>query len=230
MIAACTALLGCGSSDNPTTTRSETTAVSTASGSGVPGDATTVADAASYPFPAQGAVLSVVGVEEGDVLYVRAQPDPGAEVVHQFPPVTNDAMVASGENVEHGDQIWARVTVKADGRDGWVNARYTAIQGDTDDVTSELPQNLVADSMPALAELVAKHRSAGPPEPRVTIVDTPSGDLETVTADALGYADDAIAGERLNVFALPSGDQWKVRTVEATTWCIRGVTDDRKCV
>lgn len=222
---ACAALVGCSpgngaGAENPTTTPTATTA--TATEAPATGEET-------IPWPGEGAVMSVVGVAQDDVLYVRAEPDPSAEVIHQFAPISNDVMVAGGENVQRNGQIWSRVTVSAIDREGWVNSRYISQQGQTNDITSELPKDLVADSMPALAELVVQQR-ASDPAPRVVVVDTPGGDLENIVVDALGYADDAQYGERLSVFALPDGDRWRLRTVEATTWCSRGVTEDKLCV
>jgi hypothetical protein len=51
-----------------------------------------------------------------------------------------------------------------------------------------------------------------------------------VTVDVVGIGDDSVGGERLKVFAEPGAGGFTVRSVEATTFCRRGVTGDGLCV
>ena len=116
---------------------------------------------------------------------------------------------------------------------GWANQRYVARLGPTDDITSVVlaAPGFVAEA-PTLEELamqVAAVRgdTSRPPDewfrvPTLSVAPT-EGDLGEVTIDVLGYADDSVAGERLHVFAVPVDGGWTLRSVEATTFCQRGV-------
>lgn len=230
---------GCGDDDAGTTAGSTTTTTTT----DVPktsttdgGPATTAAttpdgDLPGEPVeapPAAGAELVVVGVEAGDVLHVRALPDPGAASVAQLGPLA-DGVAATGQNRRVGDAVWAQV--ESDGTTGWVNTAFVAQLGATDDATArlypEVADRPVAETLVQLAGEVARDAAGdAEPAPRVTVVDGPSvGDLGEVVIDVIGYADDSVLGERLHLFAEEEGsDSFRLRTVEATTLCRRAVS------
>ena len=73
------------------------------------------------PEPAR--LYRVTGVEAGDVLNVRAQPDPSAEIVGMLEPEAGGVVVA-GTRMEVDGSVWWQVA--GDDRLGWVNARYLA--------------------------------------------------------------------------------------------------------
>lgn len=214
--------------DTTSTTEEESTSTTIASAPGeLPGERIEI-------FPYEGAPLAVVGVGAGDILNVRTAPDPSAEVVTELDPLA-DRLTATGHNrqVEDG-AIWAEIDTGE--ASGWVNTAYVAQVGATDDVTSRLYPDVagrpVADTLLQLGEQVAADAAGqGEPEPRVVVVDGPDvGDLGEVTVDVLDYPDDSVLGERLRIFAeQEGGESFRVRTVESTTLCRRGVTEDGAC-
>lgn len=173
-------------------------------------------------FPLEGAELGAVGVVAGDVLHLRAGPGTEHDSVAELEPLAT-GLVASGHNRQLDDgSLWAEVTVE--GTTGWVNTAFVSHPGPVTDVTAELGEPPTAATLEQLAVAVA-HVLAGP-EPTVTIADGPrEGDLGEVVVDVLGFADDAVAGERLHVLAAPTDGGWTVRTVEATLLCARGVSE-----
>jgi len=236
---------GCGDDDADTATDDTTTTVeetTTSTTEGTTSSPTTTAGG-ELPgerieiFPYEDARLGVVGVEAGDVLNVREAPDASADVVAELDPLA-DGLTATGHNRQVGEgAIWAEVDT-GDER-GWVNTAFVAQLGATDDATARLyPQvadRPVAETLVQLAEAVAADAAGEGGEetdPRVVIVDGPSvGDLGEVTVDVLGYPDDAIYGERFHLFAEEEGSEsFRLRTVEATTLCRRGVTPEGVCV
>lgn len=66
----------------------------------------------------------VIGVAAGDVLNVRAQPDPSGEIVGALEPNASGVVVA-GTRVEINGSVWWQVV--GGGRLGWVNARYLTL-------------------------------------------------------------------------------------------------------
>ena len=58
------------------------------------------------------------------------------------------------------------------------------------------------------------------------------GDLGEVTFDVVGLLDDAQLGWRLHILATPDegGEGFGLKSVEATAFCGRGVTDEGYCV
>lgn len=234
---------GCGDDDDTATTDSTTSApeessttstrepttTTTTTGGDLPGERIDL-------FPYEGAALAVVGVEAGDVLHLRAAPDPSADTVAELGPL-DDGFTATGHNRQLDDgAIWAEVDA-GDIR-GWVNTAFVAQPGTTDDATARLyPQTAdrpVAETLEQLAQRVAADAAGGgegEPQPRVVIVDGPSvGDLGEVTVDVLGYPDDSVYGERLHLFAEEEGsDSFRLRTIEATTLCRRGVDAEGRC-
>ena len=213
-------LAGCGDTpagdvEEPTTSAPTPTAEPTVDVTDEPteeptGDAAAPTDPADLPgevieiFPYADAELAVMGVPADDVLYVREGPGAEFREVTQLEPLA-EGIVATGENRQLDDgAIWAQVD--ADGTTGWASVAYLTHLGDAVDITSQfdLP---AAETMEELAELAAEQRAGDSPESTVVIVNGPTeGDLHEVVVDIVGFADDAIEGERLHVFANGSGE------------------------
>jgi hypothetical protein len=246
LLLAAALLVSCGDDDDVTTAEPETTTTTT-----VAETTTTEVDEPDEPdepvelpgdpieiFPFEGDEVGVVGVEADDVLNVRSGPGVQFDIVAELEPLAT-GVVATGHNRSlNGADIWAEV--EADGATGWVNTAYLAYLGDTEDVTYQiagapggLPQ---AETMLELGDAVADTRTGngeGEMTPDVVVVDGPTvADLGEITIDIVGLADDSVLGERLRIFAEPDpgGESFTVRTVESTTLCRRGVTDDGLCV
>ena len=179
--------------------------------------------------PPAGTMFAVVGVPADDVLNVRDVPGTDGEVFGSLEPLA-DGIRATGRARLVGNSVWYQIEGDAVD-DGWVNSRHLAILGETTDITSELAERPAAETMLQLAEMVGDLRAPGAVEadgPSVVVSDGPSvGDLGEVTIDVLGFADDAISGERLHLFAEPGmgGEGFTLRTVERTLLCARGVSD-----
>lgn len=230
-----------GTTDTSETT--ETTADTTTSTEGT--SPTTAAGDPGEPagerieiFPYEDAALAVVGVAADDTLNVRSVPGTGGDVVAELDPLA-DGLTATGHNRQLDDgAIWAEIDTGE--TTGWVNTAYVAQVGTTDDATArlypEVDDRPVADTLVQLAEQVGGDAFGGEegvgPEPRIVVVDGPTvGDLGEVTVDVLDLPDDAVLGERLKIFAEEEGgESFRLRTVESTTLCRRGVTDEGLCV
>jgi hypothetical protein len=209
-----------------TTQPSATTA--TSSSAALPGERVEI-------FPYQGARLAVVGVAAGDTLNVRSGPGTEFDVVYDLGPTAMNA-TATGHNRSVGDAgFWSEIS--ADGRTGWARTSFLLQPGEVNDVTAAMfptpADRPTAKTMAELGQAVARRRASKEPESRIVVVEHPTvGDLGEVTVDVIGLGDDSVGGERLKVFAEPGprGESFTVRTVEATTFCSRGVTDDGLCV
>ena len=186
-------------------------------------------------YPSEGAKLAVAGVAADDTLKVRSGPGTGFDVVFELRPTAMNA-TATGHNRSVKDAgSWSEIAV--DGRTGWANAAFLLQPGEVNDITAGLfptpadrPQ---AKNMVELGRAVARLRAGGDPESDIVVVDGPTvGDLGEITVDVIGLGDDSVGGERLQIFAEPGpgGATFTVRTVEATTFCRRGVTPARLCV
>lgn len=243
-------LLGaCGGDDEPSSESSGTTSTEADGTSTTEGDDTTTIeegtsttdgapttlDPADLPgealeiFPYDGAELAVVGVAADDTLNVRVGPGTDFEVVAELDPRA-DGLVATGHNRDIGDggSLW--VEVEVDGRVGWVNRSFVSEMTGTTDITSQLPSGLGGETVVDLAEAVAEAR-AGVEEgagPKVIVVAGPTdGDRGEITVDVIGYQDDAVTGERLDITATPDarGEGFVLLQVDATTMCTRGVNE-----
>lgn len=212
-------------------------------GAGGPGPTTTTTAVEAGPLPGErvelypyaGARLAVVGVAAGDRLNVRSGPGPDFDVVFELEPTAMTA-TATGHNRSVGEEgFWSEIAV--DGRNGWANTAFLLQPGQVSDVTAALfPASADRPEAKTLAELamaVGRLRAGEDPELDIVVVDeVPGPDGGEVTVDVVGFGDDATGGERLTIAATGSrdGDSFTVRAVEATTFCRRGVTDDRLCV
>lgn len=182
--------------------------------------------------PSAGAELGVVGVAHDDVLNLRAAPGADQAIVDEIPP-TYDGLVAEGET--RTLPAWTKVDYE--GNEGWVNLRYLAYLGTTDDITSQVISEMggrpEAATMTELGRMVAEALSSeDPPSDIVEVVETSVGDLGEVTFDVVGLGDDAVRGLRLHVFGEPSDGGFTLCTVEQTVLCdpTRGVDAEGFCV
>lgn len=219
----------------PTSTVEETTtptSTTTSTSTTAPTTTTTLAGEEIEFGPAEGDVIGVIGVAHDDVLNLRSGPGVDYDVVGEIPPLADD-VTALGETRDIGQALW--IAVEHDGADGWVNFQYTAHLGVTDDETSavidEMGERPTADTMEQLGEMVAESMASEEPPSDLVMVAAPEvGDLGEVTFDVVGLGDDAVAGLRVHVFGEPIDEGFSLRSVEVTTLCGRGVTDDGLCL
>jgi hypothetical protein len=142
--------------------------------------------------------------------------------------VTDDAVLLPSS-------IW--YGVDADGVTGWVNSSYIALVGATQDATSEVValhgSTPAADTMRELGAVVAEYFVTEEPGSRIVLTVAPSvSALGEVVYDVVGLADDAVMGYRLRVFGQQQqgSGPFSLHSVERTSLCWRGVTDDGRCV
>lgn len=157
----------------------------------------------------------------------------GFEVVGTAGP-TETGLVATGENrqLESG-AIWARIELPDLDTTGWASTAFLLQPGEVDDVTSQLypaPEDRPTGSLEDLAFAAAAEVAPERPEPAIVISDGPFPARGEVAVDVIGLPDDATGGFRLRVFAEGSEGSFTLDTVERTTFCRRGVTDDGLCV
>lgn len=235
--------LACGGEEPPVTTSTTqaattTTAAATTSTTSAGSTTTSVVSLPGEPidlgFFKPGDVLGVVGVAHDDVLNVRAVPGADAQIVATLDPLADD-VVALGRSRQLPGSIWTEVEAK--GTRGWVNISFIAHLGVVDDVTSQVVQELgeipEARTMEELGRLVADTLASKEPASNIVMVVAPTlGDLGEVTYDVVGLGDDAVKGLRLHVFGQPSddGESFGLASVESTTLCGRGVTEDGLCL
>ena len=186
-------------------------------------------------YPYDGARLAVAGVAADDTLKVRSGPGPEFSVLFELRPTAMNAAATGHNRSVKGGGSWSEIM--ADGRTGWANAAYLLQPGQVNDITAALfptpADRPTARTMVELGRTVARHRAVDNADAKIVVVDGPRvGDVGEVTVDIIGLGDDAVGGERLHVFAEPGPERerFTVRTVEATTFCSRGVTEDRLCV
>ncbi|MEA3511504.1 MAG: SH3 domain-containing protein [Actinomycetota bacterium] len=186
------------------------------------------------PGPQAGDKVAVVGVAFDDSLNVRSGPGVAHEIVTTLPPT------ATGIGVQGGAQLFPSslwYEVDANSVIGWVNASYIALVGATDDATSEVVAGHGSipsgDTMLALGAIVAGSFIGEDTGSRVVVTVAPSvGSLGEITYDVLGLADDANLGFRLHIFGQQdqSAGPFSLHSVERTSLCWRGVTDDGFCI
>lgn len=181
---------------------------------------------------AAGSEVAVIGVAHDDVLNVRSGPGVEFDVVAELDPTSTDA-IALGEGRLLVGSIWQAVEV--DGVEGWVNSSFLALAGAVDDQTSAVVTLLggipTGSDMVELGELVADTFASTDPPSTITMVVAPTvGDLGEVTYDVVGLGDDSVRGVRLHIFGTPGDEGFGLKSVEVTTLCGRGVTEDGLCV
>lgn len=238
---ACLVLVGCSGEDpeeragddpsaTPSATPSEPAAEETPTASDepepTPGETGTTA-AGPGGAPSVGD-LAVVGVERDDVLNVRRAPGAGSAKVAELAP-TAAGFTATGQSRDLSGGRWTEI--ETEGATGWVNARYLALVGQTEDVTAMFAEPVRARSMARLGVLMVDRLYPDPPRPSVVVVDGPRrGDLTEMVVDVVGIGDDSATGWRWRLFAEVDGDGFRLRTVEETTLCSRDVTDEGLCL
>lgn len=177
--------------------------------------------------------MMVVGVRYDDVLNLRAGPGASQQIVGRIPPTYED-LVALGNTRQLPSSFWTEVDY--DGTDGWVHMGYLAYQGgvttdETARLINELGKTPTASTMTALGEMIAGlYVSEDVESDVVQVTEVSSGDLAEVTYDVVGLADDAVRGVRVHVFAEEGSGGFRLRTVEVTALCGRGVDTDGLCV
>lgn len=238
-------LAACGDGDGaaPTTTTEANTTTSTAPSTTttVPEtttttapDTTTTTEPAGEPIdfgPREGDTVAVIGVAHDDVLNLRAGPGADQEILAEIPN-TFEGLVALGNTRDVGDAFW--IEVDHEGTTGWVHFSFIGFIGVTDDMTAavidELGESPVAETMADIGLVVAETFASDEPASEIVMVVAPSvGDLGEVTYDVIGVGDDAVRGFRVHVFGQPADETFGIKSVEVTTLCGRGVTDDGLC-
>ena len=174
--------------------------------------------------PRPGDQLMVVGVEFDDVLNLRFAPGTDQEILAGLSPVETEVFAIG--NTRTLTQSWW-IEVNHGGVVGWVNLRFVAYEGPTDDVTSSIVSRLgeipSAETMLDLGLLVANELASEDPVSRITVTVAASvGDLGEITLDVIGLGDDAVHGLRLHIFGQSDGDGFSLKSVEQTTLCGRG--------
>ena len=209
-----------------TTTTTTTTTITTTTTAPLPGEPIDIG-------PRNGDELTVIGVAHDDVLNVRSVPGLGGAIIGTLAP-TSGGITALGNNRLLPSSIWFQVDT-ADAV-GWASGSFLAFEGFTDDITPAVVAALggipIGTTVEDLADIVARTRASTEPASRITTtVAATAGDLYDITLDVIGLGDDAVAGERLHVFATPlDGGGFELNNVERTLLCSRSVTEDGLCV
>lgn len=189
-------------------------------------------DFTSY-FSEAGQVADVVGVESGDVLFVRALPDPTSEEVGRLAPTGDTTLAGRERNVKSG--IWAEVEL--DGGVGWVNTNHLGYIPDRgEDITDELRAldadgtGEAVDAARNVAEsYVESEHGAGGPRPNVIMVETPAHDTPIYRVDIIGQADDSVLGERLELIMEAGASGYQVAEGTGFQLCRRGAGAEGLC-
>lgn len=217
-----------------TTQPTTTTTVAPTTTTTAPEPTTTTLAGESIDFgPARGDILMVVGVRHDDVLNLRTGPGTDQPIRDEVPP-TYSGLVAQGNTRDLSPGFW--IEVDYEDTLGWVHMSFIAYEGAVTDETStviaELGERPVEPTMTDLGELVASvFASEGEAESDIVQVTAVSvGDLAEVTFDVVGLGDDAVLGFRLHLFAEEVAGGFSLRSVEVTTLCGRGVTEEGLCV
>lgn len=220
-------IAACGDDDGDAADTTEPTATMTSDGGALPGERVET-------FPEEGALLAVVGVAAGETLPLRSGPGADFDVLVELEPLTTNVTATGHQRMVDGE-LWSEIT--ADDDTGWAEAAHLLQPGSVDDITATLfptpadrPQ---AETMEELGQAVANLRASVEPPSDIVVVDGPTvTDLGEITVDVIGLGDDSIGGERLAIFADPDpgGEGFTVRSVEATTLCLRGVGGGGLCV
>lgn len=216
----------------PTSTTSTTTTIATTTS--LRPTTTLVIELPGEPIdfgPGAGEELIVIGVAFDDTLNVREIPGLGGPTIDRLPPT--GGAVAVGNTRLLTQSIWYEVDTG--GIVGWANSRFLAYEGLTDDITAAIVSDLggpvSAETMEDLAGDVAASRASTEPASDITITVGPSeGDLVEITVDVVGLGDDAVAGERLHIFATADENGFTLVAVERTLLCGRGASGDGLCV
>lgn len=165
--------------------------------------------------------LAVVGVQWNDKLNVRRTPSATAPVLARLAPLTTGVR-ATGKR----SGPWVQVRVPAGA--GWVHGRYLGALAEPVDVTGEARSVGVAPTRKALLRKVAGQQAESGEGTLVgPVLVARRGNA--LTGDVLGYADDAIAGERFQVVVVPGEAGFEVKSATAAAICARGVDASGVC-
>ncbi len=173
-----------------------------------------------------GAVFGVIGVGVDDQLNVRAFPGANQAIVDSLDPLTAGLVYTGRARLLDPPAVWYEVEVH--GLFGWVHSRFVAPLSGTFDITSEVVD--VVGEIPTgatveeIGEIVLEARSRfADPEPTGIVVDGPTaGDLHEITYDLVGFGDDSVLGERLQLFIAEEDGVLGLKSVEVTYLCARG--------
>lgn len=179
------------------------------------------------PTPAEGPVVSVVGVAFDDTLNVRSGPGIDFGVVGELAPTaTRITGTGEGWQLPTGALWWE---IDAGAVRGWANSSFLSRIGDVGDITDRV--NALVDALPphedmaGLGFVVAEAFVDPDVGSTVVLVTAPTiSDPNTVAYDVIGAADDSIEGTRLYVTGLPSDEGFVLGSVEAAPMCARGVS------
>ncbi len=181
--------------------------------------------------PADGDVLSVVGVAHDDVLNLRRGPGVAFPVVATLPPLADDVTATGRGWLVRPGAVWYEVSHS--GVTGWANGWFLAWRDGTEDVTSHVVARIgqapVGDTMADLGLQVARALVSGPERSTRAMSVAPSAG--EVSYDIVGLSDDSVWAQRLRVRGQPnaSGQGFSLTTVEATSFCMRGVGSGGLC-
>lgn len=182
--------------------------------------------------PSAGDTMMVVGVRYDDVLNLRAAPGATQQILGTISPLEM-GLKAIGETRTLSGAFWTKV--QHQGKTGWVHMGFVGYAGDVEDQTAAVVAELggypTATTMTELGLLIAAVYESDEVQSKVVQV-TPvtAGDLAEVTFDVIGFADDAVGGARVHIFAEKVSGGFALKTVEVRAICIRGVDDDGLCV
>jgi len=233
-------LTACGGGDGQaTTTTGETTTTSTAPATTQPDTTTTTGPTTTTEIPgepvdfgpAEGDEVAVIGVAHDDVLNLRSAPGADQDILAEIPNLY-EGLVALGDTRDVGEAFW--IEVDYEGAVGWVHFGFIGYIGVTDDMTAsvvaELGDSPLAETMLDIGLIVAETFASEEPASVIVLTVAPTvGDLGEVTYDVIGIGDDAVRGFRLHVFGQPAEETFDLKSVEVTTLCGRGVTEDGLC-
>lgn len=197
-----------------------------------PADMETPGQAMEILYP-KGAALAVVGVAHDDVLDVRQGPTTDFDVITSMDP-TGEGAVATGRGWLAKGSAW--IEVRTDQGTGWADLGSLAPRDGTEDVTAQVINGLgsrpTAANMADLGRIVAEALSSTEPPSSVVMSVAPTmGDLGEVSYDVVGLADDSIWAQRLHIFGQQesAGDEFSLKSVEATYFCARGTSSGGLC-
>jgi hypothetical protein len=152
--------------------------------------------------PEAGTVLDVVGVPLDDVLNLRVDPDPSADIVDTAHPDVMErpedaVIIATGDAATSGSSVWWQVTI--DGQQAWANSRYLGVLGAVGDAPELIDLEAIGDQ--GLEDVVAEARSPG--DATGVMIDVVGADsISSLFAiDVLGTYGNGIKGERFEIEA-----------------------------